>query len=153
MLSCIDSRSVPEIIFDQGIGDLFVPRVAGNYVPTDIIGSMEFATKVAGSKFIVVLGHTECGAVKGACDKVELGNLTSFIQAIRPAVDQVQDVPGERNSKNKKSVYAVTVANVRRTVAHLRQDSPILREMEESGQITIVGAMQDIATGKVTFLP
>jgi carbonic anhydrase len=153
VLSCIDSRSIPEIVFDQGIGDLFVPRVAGNYAPTDIVGSIEFATKVAGSKLVVVMGHTECGAVKGACDNVELGNLTAVIQAIRPAVDEVQDVPGERSSKNKKFVYAVTVTNVRRTVIKLRQDSPILREMEDSGQIKIVGAMQDIATGEVTFLP
>jgi carbonic anhydrase len=152
VLSCIDSRSIPEIVFDQGIGDLFVPRVAGNYAPTDIVGSMEFATKVAGSKLVVVMGHTECGAVKGACDNVELGNLTAVIQAIRPAVNEVQDVPGERTSKNKKFLYAVTLANVRRTVAKLRQDSPIMREMEQSGQIKIVGAVQDLATGEVTFL-
>jgi carbonic anhydrase len=153
VLSCIDSRSIPEILFDQGIGDLFVPRVAGNYAPTDIVGSIEFATKVAGSKLIVVLGHTECGAVKGACDNVELGNLTTVIQAIRPAVDEVRDIPGDRTSKNKKFLYAVTVTNVRRTVIKLREDSPILREMEDSGQIKIVGAMQDISTGEVTFLP
>jgi carbonic anhydrase len=153
VLSCIDSRSIPEIVFDQGIGDLFVPRVAGNYAPTDIVGSIEFATKVAGSKLVVVMGHTECGAVKGACDNVELGNLTTVIQAIRPAVDEVQDIPGDRTSKNKKFLYAVTITNVRRTVIKLRQDSSILREMEDSGQIKIVGAMQDIATGEVTFLP
>ena len=152
VLSCIDSRSIPEIVFDQGIGDLFVPRVAGNYAPVDIVGSIEFATKVAGSKLVVVMGHTECGAVKGACDNVELGNLTTVIGAIRPAVDDVQDVPGERTSKNKKFVYAVTLANVRRTVAKLRQDSPILHEMEQSGQIKIVGAVQDLATGEVTFM-
>jgi carbonic anhydrase len=153
ILSCIDSRSIPEILFDQGIGDLFVARVAGNYAPTDIIGSMEFATKVAGSKLVVVMGHTECGALKGACDNVELGNLTTVIQAIRPAVDDVQDVPGDRNSKNKKFLYAVTMANVRRTVSKLRQYSPILRELEGTGQIKIVGAIQDLATGQVTFLP
>jgi carbonic anhydrase len=153
VLSCIDSRSTPEIVFDQGIGDLFVPRVAGNYAPTDIIGSMEFATKVAGAKLVVVLGHTECGAVKGACDNVELGNLTTVIQAIRPAVDDVQGIAGDRTSKNKAFVYAVTVANVRRTVIKIRQESPIMREMEQAGQIKIVGAMQDIATGEVTFLP
>jgi carbonic anhydrase len=99
------------------------------------------------------MGHTECGAVKGACDNVELGNLTTVIQAIRPAVDEVQDVPGDRTSKNKKFLYAVTVANVRRTVAKLRQDSPIMHAMEQSGQIKIVGAMQDLATDEVTFLP
>ena len=151
VLSCIDSRSTPEIIFDQGIGDLFVARVAGNYETADILGSMEFATKVAGAKLIVVLGHTECGAVKGACDNVQMGNLTTVIDAIKPAAADVTDVSGERNSKNKAFVYAVTVANVRRTVAKIRSGSPILREMEESGQIKIVGAMHDISTGNVTF--
>ena len=140
-------------MFDQGIGNLFVARVAGNYATTDIIGSMEFATKVAGSKLIVVMGHTECGAVKGACDNVELGNLTAVIQAIRPAVDEVQDVPGDRTSKNKKFVYAATVNNVRRTIIKIRHDSPILSEMEQAGQIKIVGAMLDLGTGQVTFLP
>ncbi len=153
VLSCIDSRSIPEVVFDQGIGDLFAARVAGNYAPTDIIGSMEFATKVAGAKLVVVLGHTECGAVKGACDNVELGNLTTVIQAIRPAVDEVQGIAGDRTSKNKAFVYAVTVANVRRTVIKIRQESPILRDMEQSGQIKIVGAMQDLATGEIKFLP
>jgi carbonic anhydrase len=152
VLSCIDSRSAPEIIFDQGIGDLFVARVAGNYAPVDMLGSMEFATKVAGAKLVVVLGHTECGAIKGACDNVELGNLTTVIQALRPAVDDVKDVPGERNSKNKQFVLAVTQANVRRTVAGIRAGSPILRDLERTGQIKIVGAMHDIATGQVTFL-
>ena len=118
---------------------------------TGIIGSLEYATKVAGAKLIVVLGHTECGAIKGACDDVDMGNLTSVIQALRPAVDEVKDVPGERTSANKKFVLAVTEANVRRTVAHLRAQSPILRELEHSGQIKIVGAMHDIATGQVTF--
>jgi carbonic anhydrase len=151
VLACLDSRTAPEIVFDQGIGDLFVARVAGNYANADILGSFEFATKVSGAKLIVVLGHTNCGAIKGACDNVEMGNLTTVMQAIRPAVDSVTDVPGDRNSKNAQFVYAVTVANIRHTVAHLRSDSPILREMEEAGQIKIVGAMYDIDTGKVTF--
>jgi carbonic anhydrase len=151
VLSCIDSRSTPEIVFDQGIGDLFVARVAGNYATADIIGSMEFATKVAGAKLVVVLGHTECGAIKGACDNVQLGNLTTVIQALQPAVSDVTDVQGDRNSKNKKFVLLVTEANVRRTVAKLRSDSPILHDMENSGQIKIVGAIQDISTGQVTF--
>jgi carbonic anhydrase len=153
VLACIDSRTAPEIVFDQGIGDLFVPRVAGNYAPVDILGSMEFATKVAGAKLILVVGHTECGAIKGACDNVELGNLTTVMHALRPAVDEVKDVPaGERTSKNKRFVRAVTEANVRRTVAHIRADSPILRELEQSGQIKIVGAIQDLATGEVRLL-
>ena len=152
VLSCIDSRCAPEIVFDQGIGDVFVPRIAGNYANTDILGSMEFATKVAGARAIVVVGHTECGAVKGACDNVELGNLTTVIQAIRPAVNDVNNIPGERNSSNAKFVHAVTEENVRLTVAKIRTDSPILRDLEANGQIKIVGAMHDLATGKVTFL-
>jgi carbonic anhydrase len=152
VISCMDSRSAPEIVFDQGIGDIFVARVAGNYAPVDIAGSMEYATKVAGAKLIVIMGHTSCGAVKGACDNVQLGNLTTVIQAIRPAVDEVQNIPGERNSKNKEFVDAVVRANVRRTVVHLREESPILSEMERSGQIKIVGAVHDLATGKVTIL-
>lgn len=152
VLSCIDSRCAPEIVFDQGIGDVFVPRIAGNYANTDILGSMEFATKVAGARAIVVVGHTGCGAVMGACDNVELGNLTTVIQAIRPAVNQVNNVPGERTSGNAKFVHAVTEENVRLTVAKIRNDSPILRDLETNGQIKIVGAMHDLATGKVTFL-
>jgi len=151
VLACMDSRSSPELVFDQGIGDLFVLRVAGNYATPDIIGSMEYATKVSGAKVVVVLGHTECGAVKGACDNVQLGNLTTVIQALQPAVNDVQDVPGERTSKNKPFVEAVAIANVRRTVAHIRSDSPIMHDMEQAGQIKIVGAMYDVATGKVTF--
>jgi carbonic anhydrase len=151
VLSCIDSRSTPEVVFDQGIGDLFVARVAGNFTTPEITGSIEFATKVAGAKLIVVLGHTECGAIKGACDNVQLGNLTTVIQALQPAVDDVKDVQGDRNSKNKQFVLLVTEANVRRTVAKLRADSPILRDLEASGQIKIVGAIHDISTGQVTF--
>lgn len=151
VLACMDSRSSPEIVFDQGIGDLFVTRVAGNYANADMLGSLEYATKVAGAKLVVVLGHTNCGAIKGACDNVEMGNLTTVMQAIRPALDSVTDFTGNRTSKNKPFVYAVTVANVRHTVAHIRSDSPILREMEQAGQIKIVGAMYDIDTGVVTF--
>jgi carbonic anhydrase len=154
VLCCLDSRSSPEIIFDQGIGDLFVARVAGNYCPVDLLGSMEFGTKVAGAKLVVVLGHTECGAIKGACDNVELGNLTTVIHALRPAVADVPDAGGsaDRSSKNKKLVLAVTQANVRRTVASIRANSAILHDLEQSGQIKIVGAMLDIATGEVTFI-
>jgi carbonic anhydrase len=151
VLSCMDSRSGPEIVFDQGIGDLFVLRVAGNYATADMLGSMEYATKVSGSKLVVVLGHTECGAIKGACDNVQLGNLTTVIEALQPAVEDVKDVSGDRSSKNKKFVQAVTEANVRRTVAHIRKDSSILHDMEQTGQIKIVGALYDISTGQVTF--
>ncbi|HEY1922192.1 MAG TPA: carbonic anhydrase family protein [Tepidisphaeraceae bacterium] len=151
VLSCMDSRSSPEIVFDQGIGDLFVVRIAGNYAQADIIGSIEYATKVAGAKLVVVMGHTECGAIKGACDNVTLGNLTTVIQALQPAVDDVKDIQDDRTSKNKKFVRLVTEANVRRTVAKLRADSPILHDLEQSGQIKIVGAINDISTGQVTF--
>jgi carbonic anhydrase len=152
VLSCLDSRASPEIIFDQGIGDLFVARVAGNYCPVDLLGSMEFGAKVAGAKLIVVLGHTECGAIKGACDNVELGNLTTVIHALQPAVADVKDTGEDRTSKNKKFVLAVTQANVRRTVAGIRANSEVLRDLEQSGQIKIVGAMLDISTGEVTFI-
>jgi carbonic anhydrase len=126
-------------------------RIAGNYAQTDIIGSLEYATKVAGAKLIVVMGHTECGAIKGACDNVQLGNLSTVIDALQPAVEDVKDVQGERSSKNKQFVLLVTEANVRRTVAKLRADSAILREMEQAGQIKIVGAINDVSTGQVTF--
>jgi carbonic anhydrase len=154
VISCIDSRSSPEIVFDQGIGDLFVARVAGNYDPVDILGSAEYATKVAGAKLVLVLGHTECGAIKGAIDNVELGNLTTVIRALQPAVADVHDgdLGEDRTSKNKKFVNAVAQANVRRTVANIRANSPVLRELEQSGQIKIVGAMHDISTGEVTFI-
>jgi carbonic anhydrase len=152
VLSCIDSRSAPEIVFDQGIGDLFVPRIAGNYAQADILGSMEFATKVAGARLIVVMGHTECGAVKGACDNVEFGNLTTVIKAIRPAVDDVKDISTDRTSKNHQFVAEVTEMNVRRTVAKIRSDSAIIHELEASGQVKVLGAIHDLATGRVTFL-
>jgi carbonic anhydrase len=131
---------------------VFTPRIAGNFVTTELLGSMEFASKVAGSKLIVVLGHSECGAIKGACDKVELGNLTSVMKALAPAVDAVPEMGGERSSKNKPFVHAVTEANVRLNVAAIRERSPILADLERSGQLEIVGAMHDIATGEVTFL-
>jgi len=148
----MDSRSGPEIVFDQGIGDLFVLRIAGNYATTDLLGSMEYATKVAGAKLIVVMGHTQCGAIKGACDDVKLGNLTTVMDSLRPAVEDVKGYEGARDSHNAEFVLLVTEANIRRTVAKIRSDSPILRDMEASGQIKIVGALDDISTGQVTFM-
>ncbi|MDP4606032.1 MAG: carbonic anhydrase family protein [Flavobacteriaceae bacterium] len=153
ILSCIDSRVSAELIFDQGIGDIFSIRIAGNIVNKDILGSMEFASKVAGTKAIVVLGHTNCGAVKGACDGVELGNLTHLLDKITPAMDLIDD-PKEkslRNSKNIDFVDAVANANVDRTVEMIRKNSPILAEMEQAGAIKIVSGMYDIQTGVVTF--
>lgn len=152
VLACIDSRSAPEIVFDQGLGDLFVPRLAGNYATTDVIGGMEFATKVSGAKLVVVMGHTECGAIKGAIDNVQLGNLTMVMDALKPAVEDVKNISTDRTSKNKKFVIEVTEANVRRTVEKIRADSPVMRELEQSGQLKIVGAMYDISSGQVVFL-
>lgn len=151
ILSCIDSRTSVELIFDQGLGDVFSIRIAGNILNEDILGSMEFGCKVAGAKIIVVLGHTKCGAVKGACDHVEMGNLTSLLTKIRPAVDDEQTTTENRNSANGEFVEKVATINVKRTVKAITERSPILKEMMESGQIGIVGGSHDIATGKVTF--
>jgi len=150
VVSCIDSRSAPELVFDQGIGDIFVARVAGNFVNDDILGSLEFASRLAGSRLIVVLGHTSCGAIKGACDDAKMGNLTGLLAQIRPAVLSVSE-HGERSSKNAAFVEHVAEANVRLTVEAIRQRSAVLREMEQKGDIRIVGAMLDIATGRVAW--
>jgi len=150
VLSCIDSRVPAEIIFDQGIGDIFSARVAGNFVNDDILGSMEFACKVAGSKLIVVLGHTSCGAVKGACDDVQLGNLTEMLANLKPAVDAI-DTEGERNSGNAEFVQKVSDKNVELTMEQIKKKSPVLKEMLDEGSIDIVGGMYDVASGKVKF--
>lgn len=151
ILSCIDSRTSAELIFDQGLGDIFSVRIAGNIVNEDILGSMEFGCKVAGSKIIVVLGHTKCGAVKGACDHVEMGNLTALLTKIKPAVDDEQTTTENRNSSNNEFVENVSVINVKRTVKSIVERSPILKEMIEKGEIGIVGGTHDITTGQVTF--
>lgn len=153
ILSCIDSRTSTELIFDQGLGDIFSVRIAGNIINEDILGSMEFGCKVAGSKIIVVLGHTKCGAVKGACDHVEMGNLTALLTKIRPAVDDETLTKENRNSNNSIFVENVATINVKRTVKSIMERSPILKEMIESGQIGIVGGTHDITTGEVTFYP
>jgi carbonic anhydrase len=151
VLSCIDSRTSAELIFDQGLGDLFSVRIAGNIINEDILGSMEFACKVAGSKIIVVLGHTKCGAVKGACDHLEMGNLTALLTKIRPAVDEENSVKENRTSSNSEFVEKVTNINVKRTMKGILERSPILKEMVESGMIDLVGGTHDISTGVVTF--
>jgi len=151
VLGCIDSRVPAEMVFDQGIGDIFNCRIAGNFVNTDILGSMEFGCKVAGSKVIVVLGHKSCGAVKGACDSVELGNLTSMLANIQPAIDAVTEITEERNSGNAAFVQAVSDNNVAMAVENIRKHSPVLKEMEDNGEIAIVGAMYDIADGSVAW--
>ena len=151
ILSCIDSRTSAELIFDQGLGDVFSVRIAGNVINEDILGSMEFACKVAGSKIIVVLGHSKCGAVKGACDHVEMGNLTALLSKIQPAVYDEKSETENRNSSNSEFVEKVASINVKRTVEGIMQRSPILKEMIQSGQIGIVGGMHDLETGEVTF--
>ena len=153
ILSCIDSRTSAELVFDQGVGDIFSIRIAGNIVNTDILGSMEFACKVAGSKLIVVLGHTKCGAVKGACDHVEMGNLTELLSKLQPAVYSESETTAadKRNSKNGKFVENVATLNVKRSVKNIIERSFILEEMLNKGEIGIVGAMYNIDTGKVEF--
>jgi carbonic anhydrase len=153
ILSCIDSRTSAELIFDQGLGDVFSVRIAGNIVNTDILGSMEFACKVAGSKLIVVLGHSKCGAVKGACDHVEMGNLTELLSKLQPAVYAERETPDidKRNSKNSNFVENVAAINVRRSVKAIIERSFIIEQMVENGEIGVVGAMYNIETGQVDF--
>lgn len=151
ILSCIDSRTSAELIFDQGLGDIFSVRIAGNIVNTDILGSMEFACKVAGSKLIVVLGHSKCGAVKGACDHVEMGNLTELLSKIQPAVYQEKNTQNNRNSENSVFVENVAAINVKRSVKNIIERSFILEQMVEKGEIGVIGAMHNIETGKVEF--
>ena len=151
VLSCIDSRTSTELIFDQGLGDLFSVRIAGNIVNDDILGSMEFGCKVAGAKLIVVLGHTKCGAIKGACDHVEMGNLTGLLSKIKPAVDAEVTVNENRTSSNANFVENVAALNVKESVKLISERSLILREMIEKGEINIVGGIHDISTGEVIF--
>jgi carbonic anhydrase len=151
VLSCIDSRVPPELVFDQGIGDIFSARVAGNFVNTDILGSMEFATAVAGSKLIVVLGHTSCGAVKGACDNVEMGNLTHTLGNLSAALYNTE-TEGERSSENAEFVHAVAMENVRLNVINIMERSRVIRDQVDNGEVMVVGAMHDVSTGEVTFM-
>jgi carbonic anhydrase len=155
VLSCIDSRMSAELVFDQGLGDIFSVRIAGNFLNDDILGSLEFACKIAGAKLIVVLGHSRCGAIKGACDKVELGHLTGMLLNIMPAVAAVEHPPEPalRTSANDEFVEAVAGENVRRVVAEVSARSEVLREMETSGAIDVVGGFYDVTSGSVEFLP
>lgn len=150
ILSCIDSRVSAELVFDQGLGDIFSIRIAGNILNEDILGSMEFACKAAGSKLIVIMGHSSCGAVKGACDQVDLGNLTGLLDKIRPAIDAV-DVIGERTSSNGEFVQKVAEKNVEIAKHEIREKSPVLKEMLENGEIGLIGAMYSVETGEVTL--
>lgn len=150
ILSCIDSRIPTEVVLDQGIGDVFNARVAGNIVNAEILGSMEFATAVAGAKLVVVMGHTKCGAVMGACDNVDLGNVTSLVTNIRPSVEAVA---GQTcTSSDSSTVDKVASHNVERTIEEIRKQSAIMADLESQGKIKIVGAMYDISNGKVTFM-
>ena len=152
VLSCVDSRVPVEDVFDRGIGDMFVARVAGNFENTDILGSMEFATKVSGARLVLVLGHYNCGAVKGAIDGVELGNITAMVANISVAVEQCASYEGEKTSKNEEFVRMVTEQNVRITIEDIREQSPILREMDDEGRIRIVAAVYDMDSGAVRLL-
>lgn len=154
ILSCIDSRTSAELIFDQGLGDVFSIRIAGNFVNEDILGSLEFACAIAGAKLVVVLGHSECGAIKGACDRAELGHLTQLLAKIAPAVDSVCESHKleDRNSSNRVMVQSAAEENVRRAVAGIPEQSVVLRDLQANGSIDIVGGMHDISSGIVTFL-
>lgn len=151
IVSCLDSRVPPEIVFDQGIGDVFVGRIAGNFVDTEMLGSLEFATGVVGAQLIIVLGHTDCGAVKGACDGVQLDNLTTTLSNLSPAVYAVPGFENARTSKNGEFVNAVTHANVDLNVKSITDRSRLIADLVEQGKVRIVGAVYDVATGKVTF--
>ena len=152
ILSCLDSRIPVEDVFDRGIGDIFVARVAGNFENTDILGSMEFACKVSGSKLVFVLGHESCGAIRGAIDGVELGNITAMLANIKPAVEHFKDYEGEQTGQNPEFVKMVTKQNVLATIDRIRTNSPILKEMEQQGDIKIVGGIYNMDTGTVTML-
>mgnify|MGYP000579375936 CR=1 FL=1 len=152
ILSCVDSRVPVEDVFDRGIGDIFVARVAGNFANTDILGSMEFACKVSGSKLVLVLGHEYCGAVKGAIDGVEIGNITPMLANIKPAIDYFTDYAGERTSQNEEFLHMVTERNVLLTIEYIRKNSQILKQMESNREIKIVGGIYDMNTGKVGFI-
>ncbi|ELR70052.1 Carbonic anhydrase [Fulvivirga imtechensis AK7] len=151
ILSCIDSRTSAELIFDQGLGDIFSCRIAGNVLNEDILGSMEFACKVAGSKVVVVLGHTKCGAIKGACDHVELGNLTTLLEKVKPAIDFEEETRENRNASNPAFVENVSRLNVQLTLKQILKKSPVIAELIENGEIALIGAMYDVETGAVAF--
>lgn len=151
ILSCIDSRTSAELIFDQGLGDIFSCRIAGNVLNDDILGSMEFACKIAGSKIIVVLGHTKCGAIKGACDHVEMGNLTQLLEKIQPVINLEKEPSDNKGSANPAFVDKVAILNVKHVMRQIPVLSPILREMLERGEIALIGGIYEIETGKVEF--
>lgn len=151
ILSCIDSRTSAELIFDQGLGDIFSIRIAGNILNEDILGSMEFACKIAGSKLIVVLGHTKCGAIEGACNNIVLGNVTALLNKIKPAIEKETETLTDRTGNNERFLHNVTVNNVSLTVQKIKDQSKILNEMEQANEIKITGGLYDVETGQVIF--
>ena len=151
ILSCMDSRTSAELIFDQGLGDIFSIRVAGNVLNDDVLGSMEFGTKVVGTKIILVLGHTKCGAVVGACDHVELGKLTQLLNKIKPAIEKEVETDTNRSGSNDQFVERVTINNIKMVMEQIRAESPIIAELEDQGQLKIVGGLYDVKSGEVTF--
>ena len=151
ILSCIDSRTSAELIFDQGLGDIFSIRIAGNIINEDILGSMEFATKVAGSKIIVVMGHTRCGAITGACNNVQLGHLTTLLEKVKPAIEVETETSENRSGSNPEFVARVTELNVHLALQKIRKESAIIRQMEQDGAIKLVGGLYEVETGKVHF--
>lgn len=151
ILSCMDSRTSAELIFDQGLGDIFSIRIAGNIISPGILGSLEYATAVAGSKLILVLGHTGCGAIKGACDDVQFGNLTSLLEKIKPSVQSEDTITHDRTSNNPDFVNAVAKLNVHNSVNQIVNYSQVIRELLSAGKVAIIPAMYDVATGHVTF--
>ena len=152
VLSCIDSRTSAELIFDQGLGDIFSIRIAGNVINDDILGSMEFACKLSGSKLVVVLGHTRCGAIRGACNNLQMGNLSTLLNKIQPSVYYERTVTENRNAKNEEFVEKVCRIQVKRSLESIVHQSVIMREMIEKGQIGLIGAIYDVETGRVEFL-
>lgn len=152
VISCLDSRVPVEDVFDQGIGDVFVGRIAGNFVNDDLLGSLELACKVAGAKLIIVMGHQHCGAIIGAIDGVKLGNLTTTLSNIKPAIKMSQDYNGEMTSGNEEFVRLVSVNNVRHTITTIRTKSPILKEMEDNGEIKIVGLFYTLTKGELILI-
>ncbi len=152
ILSCLDARVPVEDVFDQGIGDIFVGRVAGNFINEDLLGSMEFGCKVAGAKLILVMGHKDCGAIKGAIDDVKLGNITAMLAKIKPAVKMSQDFKGEKSTKNADFVEIVAENNVKYSLQQIREKSPILKEMEDKNEIKIIGAFYNLTNGNIEFI-
>lgn len=152
VLSCVDSRIPVEDVFDRGIGDIFVARVAGNFENTDILGSMEFATLVSGAKLVLVMGHSDCGAVKAAIDGAELGNITAMLENIKPAIDSLADYKGDKTSANPDFVHKVTVRNIEISIEDIRKRSPVIENLEKEGKVKIAGALYDMKTGAITFL-